>query len=281
MGETAACCLCSLYRPDSNPRIPHHPPVCDGDRALLDRHLIEIANLHADLTNPEPVIVDQRRYERIGVQYLPKGAGKRTVSLGETWADPLAAVNGVSPISSRSKQPSVSGSRERPLPIPADLLDLKAPARQPNPTDAARARPEDQIGRLSAATVLDQIVRDVRDTLHPGHHLPPATVDELVSWLRNRLGDICDQHPAVECIAADLRDLRGALRAAAGATDPLPEQCAGVPCRRCDLMTLFRQPGGDVHCVNPDCQAVLLEDEYADWVKTIAAEYRTGRHADT
>jgi hypothetical protein len=281
MGETAACCLCGIYRPDREPRLPDYPPVCDGDRHLLDRYLIEIANLHADLVNDEPSIVDRRRHERFGIEWLPKGGGRRIVSLGEVWSDPLAAVNGVSPIPSRSKQPTVSGSREKPLPISADRHDLKAPARQPNPSQAARDWPEDQIGRQSAATILDQWVRDTRDILFPGHHLPPATVDELVGWLRMRLDTICDRHHAVDEFAAEIRDLRGALRGATGATEPQPEHCGGIPCKRCQLLTLFRDPGGDVTCIDPNCQAVLRDDEYREWVKTLFAEEKIRRRSAT
>jgi hypothetical protein len=273
VGDTPTCTTCSTYRPDSEPRLPHRPPVCDGDRRLLDRHLTDIANLVADLTNGEPPVVDDRRYERFTIR------NGRPVSLGESWADPLAPVGGVSPINSRSTAPAVSGSRERPIPIPVTVVDLQAPARVPAPSQAALRWPEDQVGYLSAATVLDQWVRWIRDALFPDHHLPPATVDELVSWLRHRVDDICDRHPAVADMADEVRHLRGALRHAAGETEQPPERCDGIPCRRCDMAMLYRQPGGDVECVNPDCRAIYRADEYQEWIKTLAAEVRITRHA--
>lgn len=277
--KPGGCPTCGLYRPDSTPRIPNHPPICDGDRALMDRHLVDVANLIADLAQPEPPIVEQGRYERHGIRYLHDNR-REVVSLGEVWKDPLAAVGGVAPINSRTKAPSVSGSRERPIPIPVTALDLKAAARVPNPTGVGRDWPEDQIGNLSAATVLDQWVRDIRDTLFPDQHLPPAVVDELVAWLRNRLQDVCDRHPAVVEFAEEIRSLRSALRSAAGGTEAKPERCDGVPCRRCDLMTLYRH-ADRVECINPDCMSILLEDEYLAWVKTLAAEQRLKRHANT
>jgi hypothetical protein len=273
VGSTDTCTVCPITRPDSEPRIPHQPPVCDGDRRLLYRWLGDIANLIADLSNPEPPIIDRRHYERWGIEYLKDGV-RRPISLGFTWADPVSALGGVSPINSRSKQPSVSGSRERPIPINAAVLDLKSPARVVN-TDW----PEDQLGHLSAATVLDWWIRTVRADLYPDHHLPPATVADMVAWLRadvgderTRVDDICDYLPSVDAFAAELKHLRGALRAANGETEPKPERCEGVACPRCDMQMLYRQPGGDVHCVGPDCQAVLREDEYHDWVKTLAAQ---------
>lgn len=276
MSDTHTCLTCPVMHTDRDPRIPNQPPVCDGDRHTLDTWLVEIANLHADLINDEPAIVDQRRHERFGTAYLPDGH-RHTFSRGLTPSDPLANLGGVAPINSRSRQPSVSGSRERPIPINAAAHDLKAPARVPNLTTATIA--EDQIGHLSAATILDSWVRDTRDTLWPGHHLPPATVDELAQWLRNRLPDICDQHPAITDLAAALRNLRGALRSTTGQIEDRPEPCTGIPCRRCDLTTLFRQPGGSVECINPDCQAVLHAEEYTDWVKTLAKEQQIKRHA--
>ncbi len=283
--SSATCCACSVYRPDSPPRLPNRPPVCDGDRTLLDRHLVDIANLIADLGNPEESLTDNRRHERFATVYF-EGGIQHTWSKGLYPSDPLAPLGGVAPINSRTKAPSVSGSRERPIPIGVTALDLQAEARVPNTPPWAQANEKlhrqwaaDQIGHLSAATVLDQWVRDIRDVLHPGHHLPPATVDELVAWLRSRLETICDQHPAVDEFAEDIRCLRSALRSAAKVTDPQPEHCDGVACRRCDLMTLYREPGGDVTCVNPDCQAVLREEEFQDWVKTLANEQKIKRHA--
>ncbi len=273
------CQLCRVYRPDSNPREPYRPNVCDADRQLLDRHLTDIANLIAELANPEPLIVDQRRYERTGIRYLKHGQ-REVVSLGEVWADPLADLNGVAPINSRSNQPAVSGSRERPIPIAVTTLDLKATARVPHQTRAVADWPDDQVGHLSAATILDQWTRNIRAALFPDHHLPAATVDQLISWLRNRVDDVCDHYPLAAEFAEKIRDLRSVLRSVAGETEPQPEHCDGVPCKRCNLLTLYRQLDGDVNCINPDCQTILRDDEYYDWVKTLVAEQTILQRAD-
>lgn len=269
--RTGNCTTCPVLRPDTAPRQPHRPAVCDGDRRLLDRWLGEIAGLVADLSQPEQPVLDDRRYER----WIRDHQGHPR-SLGETWADPLTAVGGVAPINSPSKQPRTTGSRERPIPVNATALDLTASARVHHLT--GHAWPEDQIGHLSAATVLDAWIRDVRDQLLPDHHLPGGTVDDMVGWLRNRIDLVCDRHPQVAEFAEALRMLRGALRSAAGQSEPQPERCEGVPCRRCDMMMLYRHPGSDVVCANPDCQAVLRDDEYRDWVKTVAAETRAKQH---
>lgn len=265
----SACILCPVYRPDSTPRLPHRPPVCDGDRQLLSRHLGEIAGLIDDLSNPEPPIVDQRRYERIGIEY--RDGQPRAISLGETWADPVAAVGGVAPINSRSRQPSVSGSRERPIPVDVTALDLQAPARIPSQTRASADWPEDQVGHLSAATLLDEWVRDVRTRLLPDHYLPDATVHAMVGWLRTRADLICDRYPDVVNLAEAVRMLRGALRTAAGQVEPRPRLCEGVACPRCDLRALMTCPGDTYRAQCGQCGTLLTDDEYT----TVVAEQHT------
>jgi hypothetical protein len=276
MGDMPTCTTCSLYRPDAAPRVPNRPPVCDSDRALLDRHLADVANLISDLSNDEPVLVDRRRYERFD---------RNGTSLGETWADPLAPMGGVAPINSRSKAPSVSGSRERPIPISTNTHDLAAAAKVPSLTPSSRGWddrsmrgwPEDQVGYLSAATTLDQWARDIRDLLFPDHHLPPATVDELVMWLRNRVDDICDRHPAVAEFAEETRSLRSALRSAAGETEPQPEPCDGVSCARCGMRAMYRRPGDIYRAECSSCGTLYTENEYALVIADQAAVERDKR----
>lgn len=270
------CITCPVIRPGTDPRQPHQPPVCDGDRTLIDRWLGDIGRLHSILTEPEPPIVDQRRHNRYATAYLPGGT-RHTWNKGSYPSDPLAALGGVAPINSRSKAPAVTGSRERPIPIRADLHDITAPLRGTNLTTAGRQHPDDHIGHLPATTVLDGWVRSWRDTLWPGHHLPDGTVTELVKWLRARLTDACDRYPIIDEFAGEIRALHNTLRAMAGETDPQPERCEGVACKRCDMQMLFRRAdgSGDVDCLNPACAAVYREDEYADWTKTLAAEPRT------
>ena len=63
-------------------------------------------------------------------------------------------------------------------------------------------------------------------------------------------------------------------------TEPEPERCDGIECKQCSMMMLFRQPDGDVHCLNLDCNAVYRDSEYQDWVKTLAKEQKIRRHAE-
>lgn len=274
MGDTqGTCTTCPIFRPDADPRIPHHPPVCDGDRALLDRHLVDVSNLVADLSNPEPPIVEQGRYERFGVEYQDNGR-RETVSLGEVWRDPLAAVNGVAPINSRGKAPSVSGSRERAIPIRVDVVDLTGAVRGLNLTEVGKRHPGDHTGHIAVASLLDGWVRSWRDSLWPGHHLPPATVDELVAWLRKRLEDACDFYPELPLFAEEVKAVRSALRGLAGEIDPPPEPCDGVDCSRCEKRSMFRRPGDTYRAECSNCGTLYTEDEYAS---LIAAQAKTER----
>jgi hypothetical protein len=241
--------------------------------------LADVANLIADLSNPEPPVVDDRRHERFGVAYFTGGV-RHVFSKGLKPSDPLAALGGVAPINSKSKAPNVTGSRERPLPIAVDALDLTAVARVPNPTPHGSGWPEDHVGHLSAATVLDSWVRAVRDDLFPDHHLPPATVDEMVGWLRHRLEGICDRHPAVTDLAEEIRHLRGALRSEAGQTEPHPEPCDGVNCARCEMRALYRRPGDTYRAECSNCGTLYTEDEYAALIAEQAKTERGSRTPD-
>ncbi|GAA0494912.1 hypothetical protein Ade02nite_19510 [Paractinoplanes deccanensis] len=323
-----ACVTCPIVRPDTTPRAPYHPPVCDGDRRLLDRWLGDIARLHDELATPEPAIIDERRHERFGVVYF-EGGIRHVFSRGLRPSDPLAALGGSAPINARNGQPAVSGSRERAIPVNVNRLDLTAPARQPNLTRGANGAPHqqhlvpqlkmspnthpvtatfdgrkitqnvrdreyvrdshgqlvltptlDDDGHLSAATVLDLWVRDIRAQQFTRHRLPDATVPELVRWLRARHEDICDRYPDIAVFADGLRVLRGALRSAAGETEPRPEPCDGVTCDRCDQRALFRNPDDTYRAECGNCGSLYTDDEYTDLVSIQAGKQRNNRPAE-
>lgn len=116
----------------------------------------------------------------------------------------------------------VSGSREAPLPLLVDALDLSMPA----PTGRrlwthVRDDRGDQGGRPSVAGVLDSWVREWRSLRAMREHAPVPTVAELVGWLRNRLDWVCDRDDAddvyaISDFAAEMRELHSALRAVCG-----------------------------------------------------------------
>lgn len=172
----------------------------------------------------------------------------------------------------------VSGSREAPVPLDLDVLDLTNDARHTSATPAARQHPEDQIGHDSIASRLDSWVLDWIDTLRLNESPPQPTVRRLTQWLTDRLDKACNEHPAIDDFADEMRRLRTTLRGATGQLEPQPEHIA-APCPACDLITLIRRQGEDtVECGNPDCRRVLTLTEYHRWIGLVAADIRT--HGD-
>lgn len=271
------CVLCPIYRPDATPRQPHTPQVCDPDRRILHRHLMEIADCHHRLLHPDRDDTADDSLYTVTYRRLARGELVGWTSIHQT--DPVGQLGGAGPVPGENPQPRVSGSRNPAAPTPLDALDLTLPARPATRHLYARAAlgvDPDQIGTLSVATILDTWVRDWRHQLWPDHHLPVPTVASLTEWLHHRAHDACDQHPGIADFAEEIRETRTALRSALGEipAPPETERFKGVPCRSCDMRTLFRRPGDEyIECRN--CGLLSTESEYADWRDRLAAYHRT------
>lgn len=269
------CTTCSVYRPDTNPRIPERLWVCNGDRRLLDSHLWEIPDLHARLVDEDPPPSANAPY----LVELPNGVAQRR------GVDPLADRLPAGPVRGLSRQPRVSGSHEPPAPTSLERIDLTLPSRPGCRRLFARGvlgLDEDQTGSLSTATILDTWARDWRDRLCPDQRLPVPTVPELARWLRNRADDACNEHPAIDEFAAEIKDLRHSLRRQLGETaaQPETERYRGVACQKCDLRgVLMRRPGSHyIECGN--CGLLMTDEELADWEARLAGYERSVRPAD-
>lgn len=191
----------------------------------------------------------------------------------DLWAQLLAEdlAAGQSP----SKAGRVSGTGESHLPIRVDVWDLRG-------EHAGRPRSgEDQVGHLPVYSTLSTWVRDwveVRGQREVG----AVGVIDSASWLKERVDDMADTHPAVDEFYAELRRLHGALRAQLGLIDPKPEHCAGVPCRAesCDLKTLYRHPDSEyIECHS--CGHLMSEDEYSRWCKLLVAAAKRSQRTVT
>lgn len=160
----------------------------------------------------------------------------------------------------------VSGTREAPLPLRVDVLDLSLPLRG---AEAISDPHGDQTGHLPVVAVLDQWARDWRDTRDQGERLPVPTVPELVRWLANRLGWACDQHPAVDEFATEVDQKLTELRGVHGLTrlrHRLP-----APCPSCELLAVYRDDGADwIECGG--CGRLWSEAEWARLVTVLAGE---------
>lgn len=194
-------------------RIPNRPMVCDGDRQRLGSMLAEIPDLYARL--------DAAR----------AGAGSG---------------------------PKVSGSREAPVPVSLDAVDLAAPARagsvgiRTRGDWSTKGGDPDQVGYLPVATELDTWVRDwITQEWCPGAHLPTPTVAILGGWLRTRLDDACDQHPAVDEFAADVKRVHRSLTRAIGELRNTGERVGTCPSKLRD---------------DTRCNTTLRADPYVDQI---------------
>jgi hypothetical protein len=225
------------------PRYVESGFVCNSDRTGLASTLDDIRDLDGQLRE-EPDPIDHAA------------------------DDPLNRILPMGIVSSLGAGARVSGSKEQSAPTSLDRLDLASAARVANLTPAGRAAEDDQIGHSPAAAVLDREVRDWREQLFPGHHLPVATVPELVGWLLVRLQDACDKHLGIDEFAEVIRELRRALRAELGLNAPPREHCHGVFCKACDLKSLFRE-GGLISCRN--CGENYDENAYHRWVGLLNA----------
>lgn len=255
--DPRACRLCRVYRPDDDPKLPERDlaPVCGRDRRRLDLDLAALPGLHERLRNPDLSTGDERAMFTIAWDRQ----GRRA------WSTmPAAAVSG------RTNQPAVSGSPQRREPANLNTVDLTAHVRGTNLTDQGRQHPEDHIGRISVATLLDGWVQTWRDdVLFSGQHRPPARVDELARWLRDRVEQACSRldPEVIVDFASEIRSVRGALHAALGETKAEPDVKVGVRCPQCDdVSTLEQKPGEDwVECTS--CGELVSPTDYTRLAK--------------
>lgn len=169
----------------------------------------------------------------------------------------------------------VSGSREAPLPLRVDPLDLSLPARPASVAVKHRGDwsqveggDPDQLGHRSVATDLQSWARDWAS--ERGEHDPDPSVPVLCSWLLDRLDWACTGHLALDEFAKDLERVHGVLVAVSGELRPRPKEME-APCPSCDTMGLRQAyPDALVECVF--CPRVLTPPDYAAWCVTLAAE---------
>lgn len=160
----------------------------------------------------------------------------------------------------------ISGTPAHRLPLNEDALDLTMPPH----LAAVHDEHGDQTGEPAVADVLESWARDWQTYLPTWQSLPAPTVSALVGWLTDRLEWACDQHSAVDDFAHEIRHMAAVLRAVAGLNRPPVEYKAGVPCRECERVALFRWPGSDwIEC--GACPSILSPAEYARWTQLLAA----------
>jgi hypothetical protein len=253
--HTGSCVICQRRTPT-----PEDGDACAVCRSRVAGQLRDIPALVDELRDPPGA--DPYALRAVDLYYPPghDRAGEAVPLAVERL--PAAAVAG------KSNAPRVQGSREAPVPIRVDVVDLLGPADERTVHDVHG----DQVGHLSAATILDGWCRLFAEERRES--TPTPHVATQAAWLLDRLDELF-KHPAVDEFAGELGDLWHVLRRAAGLTMPRPELVVGVPCKSvdCDLKTLWRLPGSDyVECAS--CGRLYTMDDYQAWVALVAAAAR-------
>lgn len=176
----------------------------------------------------------------------------------------------LAPSGSPGKGGPVSGSRDRPIPIRVDLFDLTHYGASYPPVDG------DQVGHVPVWMTLETWARDW-STFRAMGEASDQSVTGLCRWMRERVDDMCDEHPGIDEAWNDVRRLHGAMRAQLGLID-IPDYKKGVPCRSCNALALLRPDGSDyVEC--SECPSVLTPEEYDAWVKVVATALKKEKAA--
>ncbi len=263
-------------------RDPRTPLICDVDRSKLRSWLGDIPALFEELQEladelAEPL--DHRPYVATTVTREKQDDGTRikvvTRTLTMRAADQVAYVLPAGASATSDRTDPVSGSKEPRLPIDVDHADLLGPVRTLMAERSRRS--EDEVGFDSVASTLDFWVEDWRSDRQAGEGRPPATVPDLVRWLRDRLDDAMDHSLPIDEFFQDVRRLHGALLVALHRFE-IPDHKRGIPCPRCSTLTLVHHNGSQyIECGS--CPAVLSFTEFDEHVRTSWADHQARRKA--
>lgn len=262
--RTGSCIICASRDP-----LPELTPVCGPCRSRLAGQLRDIPQLVEELRGEVPSDLYQAE-ERIEekADHLVDLDGELAAVVRVEHLHVLGVNAGAIP--GQSSAPRVQGSREAPIPINVDRLDLLGPADPRTVHDLSG----DQIGYPSAATVLDgwcaMFAEERRESI------PAPRPADQSRWLLDRLDELF-KHPAVDECAKEIGDLWHVLRRAAGLAEPRPELAEGVPCKSvdCDLKTLMRIPvsvyrqAEFIEC--DSCHRLYSLEEFDEWVRLVRA----------
>lgn len=271
--RTGSCIICASRDP-----LPDLAPCCGPCRSRLSGQLRDIPVLVEELRGEVPADLRQGQ-ERIEekADHLVDLDGELAAVVRVEHFHLLEVNAGAVP--GQSSAPRVRGSREAPIPISVDRLDLLGPADERTVHDQFG----DQIGHQSAATILDgwcRMFAEERRESTPN----PKPADQC-KWLLDRLDELF-KHPAVDEFATELSDLWHVLRRACGLAEPKPELAEGIPCKweGCDLKTLYRIPVSVyqqpeyVECAS--CRRLMSLSDFDDWVRLVRAPLCGKRNGD-
>jgi hypothetical protein len=190
--------------------------------------------------------------------------------------DPVAHLMPAGPVPGQRGGARVHAAPSSQPPLSLDVVDLTSGVNHDARQLLARGvlgLDDDQVGHLSAATILHGWVRDWASIRREGEPMP--RVRDMCRWLSDRLDWAAGKHPALDEFAADLLELQRTLDAIAGHLPPRP-QPVDRPCPACGSLTVVREPPPahgppTEYVVCKSCQRVLTEAEYRDHLKEVIA----------
>jgi hypothetical protein len=244
------CVLCAYYHPRAETHVPDRGQTCINGRRRLEHELMVLRS----------------SYRRL-LEMQTNDAGANDAASQSLPAAPVPAP---------SRQPSVSGSKERRIPL-TDAADLTAQAQVGSVSDPFG----DQVGHHSVATVLNEWVTAWHERFFGNQTRPAPTVEALLGWLIGvRMDLICDAEEAIVDFAAELHDVRAAIYGHLGENKRKPQPMWGVSCPRCELVSqLMLDPEDPDHyreCAN--CGKLMTQEEYHAHLIDLVEQYQAGRN---
>lgn len=260
------------------PRYAESGIVCNSDRTRIAAELDDIPQLHAEMEadadpadrTPWTVVQHNVPVPTTNPAQVPAwipGPGRT-----EPGRDDVARLLPMGMTRSGRNGGKVSGSRQAPIPVNVDRVDLLLPARPQTRRLYARGVlgiDTDQTGHLSLSTELQSCVEEWIAWRGKGERAPQPTVPELARWLADRLDDAMDAFPGIDDFARDIAEYRATMRHILELNKAPREMLIAVECKACDLAALYREDG-HIWCGN--CRLYYSENDYTKWTKLLAGQ---------
>jgi endogenous inhibitor of DNA gyrase (YacG/DUF329 family) len=184
-------------------------------------------------------------------------------------ADPVANLWPAGPVPGQRGGARVHAAPASSPPLSLDAVDLTSRVNHEARRLLARGvlgLDDDQVGHLSAATILHGWVRDWADIRREGEPMP--VVREMCRWLADRLDWAAARHPALDEFAGEVLELRGVLTALTGRGEPPPETLS-APCPSCGLLSLYRDDSLERVVCGGGCAERWTDEEYAAFARSV------------
>jgi hypothetical protein len=197
---------------------------------------------------------------------------ERSLLFEDVPADPVALAFPAGSVPGQRGGARVHAAPSSSPPLSLDAVDLTSGVNHAARALLARGvlgLDDDQVGHLSAATILHGWVRDWAEIRREGEPMP--VVREMCRWLSDRLDWACSRHPALDEFAGEVLELRGVLTALTGRAEPPPETLS-APCPGCSMLSLFRDVDLERVVCGNGCLRAWTDEEYAGYARSLIKE---------